>query len=405
MTTTRFYLDTRNTGKGKPAPLKIAVSKNGQSAFISLNVQLLPSQWDKNAGKIVGHPNKLFLNNYITARKQEVDTYILKLIEKGEIAKMRAADIKKRLVSELTSEDGTDNRQDTFAVRFEKFADSKKERTRQLYYVTLRRLRAYAGEEFDKLKFEDVTKEWLTGFDTFMQKTAPSRNARNIHLRNIRAVFNEAIDDEVTTFYPFRKFKIRPVATPKRALTVERLRELFDYPIEDCLHQYLDVFKLTFFLVGINIIDLCNLKQVKDGRIEYYRSKTSRLYSIKVEPEAMAIINRYRGKDYLLNILDRHKNYKNYAKRLNDNLQRIGKTVIGKHGKKVVEPLFPHITTYWARHSWATIAAGLEIPKETIAAALGHGGNTVTDIYIDFDRRKVDEANRRVLDWVLYGKR
>ena len=60
---------------------------------------------------------------------------------------------------------------------------------------------------------------------------------------------------------------------------------------------------------------------------------------------------------------------------------------------------------YKARHSWATIAAELEIPKETIAAALGHGGNTVTDIYIDFDRKKVDEANRRVLDWVLYGKR
>ena len=50
-------------------------------------------------------------------------------------------------------------------------------------------------------------------------------------------------------------------------------------------------------------------------------------------------------------------------------------------------------------------AASLDIPKETIAAALGHGGNTVTDIYIDFDRRKVDEANRRVLDWVLYGTR
>ena len=67
--------------------------------------------------------------------------------------------------------------------------------------------------------------------------------------------------------------------------------------------------------------------------------------------------------------------------------------------------MFPHITTYWARHTWATIAASLDIPKETIAAGLGHGGNTVTDIYIDFDRRKVDEANRRVIDWVYYGIR
>lgn len=52
------------------------------------------------------------------------------------------------------------------------------------------------------------------------------------------------------------------------------------------------------------------------------------------------------------------------------------------------------------------MAASLDIPKETISAALGHEiGSRVTSIYIDFDRRKVDEANRRVLDWVFYGKR
>lgn len=47
----------------------------------------------------------------------------------------------------------------------------------------------------------------------------------------------------------------------------------------------------------------------------------------------------------------------------------------------------------------------LDIARDTIAHALGHGGNTVTDIYIDFDQSKVDDANRRVLDWVLYGRR
>ena len=87
-------------------------------------------------------------------------------------------------------------------------------------------------------------------------------------------------------------------------------------------------------------------------------------------------------------------------------MKNIGETKRnGLGGKKAVNPLFPELTTYWARHSWATIAASLDIPKETIAAALGHGGNTVTDIYIDFDVRKIDEANRRVIDWVLYGKK
>ena len=76
----------------------------------------------------------------------------------------------------------------------------------------------------------------------------------------------------------------------------------------------------------------------------------------------------------------------------------------GRGGRKTVVPAFPGISSYWMRHTWATIAAQLEIPKETIAAALGHGGNSVTDIYIDFDRRKIDEANRKVIDFVLYGR-
>lgn len=51
-------------------------------------------------------------------------------------------------------------------------------------------------------------------------------------------------------------------------------------------------------------------------------------------------------------------------------------------------------------HTWATLAAYLEIPKETIAAALGHGKKDVTDIYISFDQNKIDEANRRVIDYL-----
>ena len=63
------------------------------------------------------------------------------------------------------------------------------------------------------------------------------------------------------------------------------------------------------------------------------------------------------------------------------------------------------MTTYWARHSWATIARSLRVSKDDIALALGHGAKTVTDIYIDDDMTFIDEANRKVLDWVLYGKR
>lgn len=400
MARTKLYLDTRAVKSGNPAPLKVAINKKSETALISLNVLLLPSQWDKRAGKVVNHPNRLFLNNYITRRMLDIDTMVLKLTESGEIGNMSALDIKRHILHQLSPEKQEDGKEKLFAKRFLKFAESKKESTRFVYMNTYRRLGQFC-EDFDKLTFEDITKEWLTSYDTYLSQTSPSRNARNVHFRNIRAVFNEAIDDGVTKAYPFRRFKIRPVATVKRSFTVEQLRMLFNAPTDEHTEKALDIFKLIFLLIGINIIDLCKLREITNGRIEFYRSKTNRLYSIKVEPEALEIINKHKGAEYMINVLDIHKTHRSYTCMLNKQLKEIG-VIEGDENSKA---LFPNLTTYWARHTWATLAAELEIPKETIAAALGHGGNTVTDIYIDFDRKKVDEANRRVIDWVLYGKR
>lgn len=294
----------------------------------------------------------------------------------------------------------------TFVKHYEQFMESKTNRgTRGVYKHTLDRIRAF-DKNVDNKMFEDIDLKWLTDFEAFCAKTA-CKNARNIHLRNIRAVFNNAIDYEITTAYPFRRFKIRPEATRKRSMAVEELRRLFDYPVEDYAEIYRDMFRLIFMLVGINSVDLHGLKSItRDGRIEYKRAKTGRLYSIKVEPEAMEIINKYRGKNGLLCIADRWSDSRNFRHQCNKALQKIGQVERkGRGGKKTITAEFEGVTTYWARHTWATIAASLDIPKDTIAAALGHGGDTVTDIYIDFDQKKVDAANRRVLDWVLYGKR
>lgn len=329
----------------------------------------------------------------------------------GKYIQWTANDIKIRATSsgskeeeEKKEEEKKEEAESTFILQFKKSIESKpKKRTREIYAATLERIKEF-DPDYKSLKFEDITKDWLIKFDKFLYKNSPSRNARNIHFRNIRSVFNDAIDDEITNLYPFRKFKIKNTVTIKRSLTVKQLRTFFECPCEKHGEQYKDIFKLTFYLIGINIIDLCNLKEIRNNRIEYYREKTNRLYSIKVEPEAMEIIEKYKGKNQLLDILDRYVDYRNYARRLNENLKRIGNTTVGKHGKKNRQPLFPQLTTYWTRHTWATIASDLDIPKDTIAAALGHGGNTVTDIYINFNQKKIDEANRKVIDHVLNKK-
>ncbi len=412
MAKAKFFLDTRRTKPGFPSVLKVDIGHRDKTAYISLTARLLAEQWDADHSMVINHPEQQLLNIYIMGVKQQVDRTIFILADNGSLQSMTANDIKMEIERKLNPEkveekEQQQRRKNLFAARYLKFTESKTGSTHRIYMETYKRMLEYAGERLNSLAFEDITKEWLVSFDHYMVAQSPSRNARNIHLRNIRAVFNEAIDDEVTTFYPFRRFQIKNEATRKRNLKVEDLRKHLNCPCDKRAQKHLDMFKLMFMLIGINLIDLCNLKEIdNNGRINYHRAKTNRLYSIKVEPEALEIINKYRGKNYLIDILDRYKDYHDYTKRINRALKQIGPYKrVGRGGKKSTEPMFPDISTYWARHSWATIAASLDIPRDTIAHALGHGNNTVTDIYIDFDERKVDEANRKVLDWVLYGKR
>lgn len=263
------------------------------------------------------------------------------------------------------------------------------------------------GKPFDELTFDDISLKWLNAFDEWLVGQGMAQNSRNIHFKNIRTVINRAIDEELTEKYPFRRFKIRPEATRKRSMTVESLRALFDFPVEEYQKFYLDMFKLMFLLIGINTADLYDLTGITDGRIEYRRAKTHRLYSIKVEPEAMEIIERWKGEKNLLCIADRWPNAKEFNKYMNITLKKIGKRekVPGRGGKIKITPAFPELQTYWARHTWATIAYEIGIPKDVISQALGHSsGNEITEIYIRRDEKKVDAANRRVLNYVLYGK-
>ena len=395
MVTTRFYLDCRDCLSGTPAPLKLVITKKGVRALISLNISLLPSQWDSRRQIVIGHPRKHQFNSILMERKLIVDDILFRMESSGDLSGLRACDIKQRVLTELFPEDTPAPPRLTFVAHYLSFVSRRSAGTQRVYNATLSRIRAYLPNKADELTFEEMDVAWLRGFDEFLAKTSPARNARNIHFRNIRAVFNDAITDELITCYPFRKFKITPEPTRKRALTVEQLRGLFSTEVAPHEQRYLDCFKLIFMLIGINIVDLCHLRAISDdGRVEYTRAKTHRLYSIKVEPECAELLSRYRGKSWLLPYLDTCSNYRSFYSHLNRTLRDFKDRFN-----------LPGLSSYWARYTWATVAAFLDIPKETIAAALGHGGYSVTDIYIDFDQRKIDEANRRVLDWVFYGKK
>ncbi len=400
MATINLFLDCRRPRKDGCAQVKLSVNHAEGNKPIPLGIHILPCQWDAEARQVSSvHPLHSRLNLTLRRLKLTADEALI------GCGRMSLADTMTTLRAALFPEQAprAPRKLSLVLEAVRAFAALKSERSTRLTYE---RTAAHIERFRPAARLEQVSRTWLTEFDAHMAEAGLAPNSRAMMMRNLRAVFNYAIDEGLTSNYPFRKYKIKSVPTAKRNLPADKLRELLTFEVEDWQRPYLDFFRLSFFLIGTNAKDILHLPAGADagGRIVFNRAKTKRLYSIRIEPEAAEVINRMRGRDHLLDIMDVRSDYMQFIRQCNHALQLVG-THSRKGRKPEGEPLCPGITTYWARHSWATIAASLDIPKETIAAALGHGGHSVTDIYIDFDQRKVDEANRRVIDWVLYSKR
>ena len=388
-------LDTRRPLQDGTFPVKVSVGY-GTKVYISTGISVRPENWVD--GKVEGTKDAKRLNAALDNQRIRVKARILRLREEGRLAKVSASHLRKLLTAPDMDDVPEEDTRITFWEVAGKFIGTKEGRTRESYEYTMKKVRAYAGDA--PLYLEDIDRVWLHGFDASIGGKV---NSRGIHLRNLRAIFNFALDEEYTTHYPFRKFKIRTEETMKKALTADQMRTLAEYPCEPWQEEYRDMFMLMFYLRGINAVDLFNATpdQVVDGRLEYRRSKVGTLFSVKLEPEALAILERYRGTAHLVSPLDRHPSHRDYIHRMSWGLRAIGRPT-GKRGKVLGPGLFPKVSSNWARHSWATIAAEIDIPDPTISLGLGHksAGNKVTAIYIKRDMKKVDEANRKVIDYI-----
>lgn len=396
MATANFYLDTRRIKENGKYPIRIRI-QHRDKFLISTEFDATLGTWEGTEYNKREHNYKaknVALRNLIN----KVEGFLIRLKDDGKISRMGDKQLKEELKLFLS---GKKEQCRKFVQYLDEFVAMKDNAgTKTVYTTTRNKVLAFDPS----CTFETMDVEWLKRFEKWMSESGMKTNAYAIHLRNIRAVFNYAIGEEYTTFYPFRKFNIRKEETRKRSLTVQQLRTLRDYPCEEYQRGYRDMFMLMFYLIGINAVDLFLAKpsDVVNGRIEYRRAKTGKLYSILIQPEAAEIIKRYKGKRYLLNIMDDFLDYKNFLHRMGIVLKQIGEMErVGRGGKKIRTPLFPELSSYWSRHTWATLAASLDIPKETISEALGHSlGSEVTSIYINFDHRKVDEANRKVIDYL-----
>jgi integrase len=205
--------------------------------------------------------------------------------------------------------------------------------------------------------------------------------------------------------YPFNDYKIKHQETRHIDLTVEQTRQLATYPLTEAhICKYRDIFMLMLYLRGINAADLFTAKktQIIDGRLEYYRRKTGAFTSVKIEPEAKAIIDKYSGQIYLIDIAEKWQDPKNYLRAMDKGLKKIGPVTYGKQGRKTYEGLFTRISSNSARHTWGSLIYDLGYSIDTASEGLTHKyGSRTTNIYVHKRQRKmVDMANRELIDYI-----
>ena len=214
MANVSFYLDRRSVRKDGTAPLKLTIRFDNKAVMVATDVRITPEQWHPTLSRVVGHPRRKALNSYLDTLRLNAEQALRELTARG--IPLSTKTVRSRIVSE----DSLNNSQPTFVGLFSRVAEDarSKERTHEIYRATLKKINLYAeslGVDADIWTFEDITRSWLSDFDAWLMDASPSRNARNIHLRNIRHVCNVAVAEHLTTFYDFRGYSIKAVPTVK----------------------------------------------------------------------------------------------------------------------------------------------------------------------------------------------
>ena len=400
MATTKLYLDKRNLDASGRGILRLVLNHRNTSTSQSLNIKLRPDEWDDAHSQCKSRARNL--DAMIQKKKSDVDMVLFRMETEGKALPATASEIMLH-VRQVLEPEKYQQKGPLFVDIYRKVMNSKEANTLGCYQCALSKMEAF-DTALGERTFDDLDVDWFKRFMKFMGENMSWNGQRN-YLRSIRHVFNYALDERITTNYPFKRLDMSAAPTRKRCLSLEQMRMLRTMEVSPWQEEYRDMFLLMFYLIGINAVDLFTAKpdQIINGRLEYVRTKTrsssKEQYSIKLEPEALALIDKYRGKNWLVSPMDHYTDYASYLQHMNKALGTLGMEYIS--GKKPEgSPLFPGLTSYWARHTWSTLAYEQGYSVDLIGQALGHvdGKHAVTMIYIKPDQRKVDEANRAIID-------
>lgn len=388
--TTSIILDKRVQRKDGTFAVKLRITFNREQKYFPLGQHLLEEDWDKTQSLKARAEHKemqLFFNK-VEQKAQDIikdlDPFTFTAFDKAFNNKTdKAKDVFSYLESYMEQLDkegrsGTASSYKCAYNSFKSFINSKK--------------RKY-------LPFGEITPEWLQSYENWMITSGKSLTSTGIYLRSLRTIINMAIEDGIFSqeFYPFgkRKYTIPAGRNVKKALTIQEIKAIVNFETKTSAEQKAkDIWMLSYLCNGANMKDLAQLRwsDLDSKRIVFVRAKTARTTKSDTKPivvmrmlEIDTIISKWGipsndKNDYIFGVISKKDNPNTQLMRVRQFIKNTN-TYMKRIGEKLNLEL--KLTTYSARHSFATVLKRSGAPIEFISESLGHKDLKTTESYLD----------------------
>jgi integrase len=376
----------------------LRICKGGKKTYQSLGISVNPLFWDftKNQPKR-NCPNKELIEQLILEKKKTFAQTILELntTQKNYTTSSLIDSVNKPFVLQTVQQVFLNQIETLEATGRKNYALSCEQ-----VYNSLLKYNKHLNIYFSEI---DVT--WLRNYEIWLRKQGLAENTIGIRFRTLRVMFNVAIEGKFVNAecYPFHTYKVSKLheETAKRSLTKADILKISAYKTDNTsLQLAIDIFTFSYLMGGINFVDIALLtnSNLIEQRLIYNRKKTGKLIKLPLLSQALALINKYKSSKskYLFPILfDYHVTEQQKANRIHKIITKVNKQL---KDLGVILKIPIDLTTYVARHSFATVLKRSGVATSIISESLGHSSERVTQIYLDsFENSQIDKAMENLL--------
>ncbi len=380
------------------SPLMLRICKDGKRKYESLGISVLHVNWNFSQNRPTRNcPNREYIERLIA---DKIKMYTDKLIE------LKTSSNEFTVTSLMKNKSKSCARKTLLEV-FNTYIDDLKLANR-LRYADMFRCTLNSLLKYDAhldVPFSEINISWLKRYKIWLQHQGLSTNTIGTRFRHLRVIYNVAIEEKIVKAenYPFEAFKISKLsqATAKRAIPKDDILAILSYQGKTPMERLaIDLFTFSYLTAGTNFVDMARMTKnnLIDNRLVYIRKKTKKQITVPLHAQAVELVEKYANSEspYLFPILSTfHKTEQQKLNRIHKIISKVNKLLKGIGGELGISI---DLTTYVARHSYATVLKRSGVSTSIISESLGHSSERVTQIYLDsFDNEQINEAMKNLL--------